>query len=437
MNGSGASLGLRLESRVLGNGLTVVAVPDPSLPVVGLTVLYRVGSRHEERGRTGFAHLFEHLMFEGTPNAPRGLFDRLCEGSGGQNNGQTRPDVTVYVATAPVEALDRLLWLEADRMAALDFSEETLATQRDVVKEEILANVRNDPYGLFEFQELPGLLFERWESAHDAYGDFTDLDAATLDDVRAFFAAHYRPNNAVLAVAGDVEPDALFRRAEELFGALPAGPLPPRPDLLERRRNEPAIAVREAPMAETPALAAGWRTPPRDHRDAWPLLVLGEILHDGRAGRLHAGLVEGREVATTVEGGVNPFQGGLWYDGTTLFLSKLAYRRGIPHEVVLGALDDEVRRIAQEGVPDAELARSKTKVVSAYLSSLESRLERSLEVAQATAFDGAPGAVNELPARVEAVTSEDLSRAASGWLRSEQRAVVVKLPPTHGSGATA
>lgn len=429
MNGSGASLGLRLESRVLGNGLTVVAAPDPSLPVVGLTVLYRVGSRHEERGRAGFAHLFEHLMFEGTPNAPRGLFDRICEGSGGQNNGQTRPDVTVYVSTAPSEALDRLLWLEADRMTDLDFREETLATQRDVVKEEILANVRNDPYGLFELQELPGLLFEKWESAHDAYGDFTDLDAATLHDVRAFFAAHYVPNNAVLCVAGDVDPDELFRRAEELFGAIPSGTLPPRPDLLERRRTEAALVVREAPLAETPALAAGWRTPPRDHRDAWPLLVLGELLHDGRAGRLHAGLVEGRELATAVEGGMNPFQGGLWYDGTTLFLTKLSYRRGVPHEDVLSALEDELRRVAQEGVPEPELARARTKVVSGYLSALESRPERALEVAQATAFDGVPDAVDAFPSRVEGVTGEDLARAATGWLRAEQRAVVVKQPP--------
>ena len=230
------TLHVPVATRALPNGLTVVVSEDRSAPVFGLCVLYRIGSRLEPRGRSGFAHLFEHLMFEGTPNAPKGVFDRVCEGSGGSNNGQTRPDVTIYVVDAPSSALERLLFLEADRMAGLAFGQESLDNQRDVVKEEILSNVQNDPYGLFEYGELPQALFDRWENAHDGYGDFHDLDAATLEDVESFFAAFYRPDNAILAVAGDVSAEEVFGLAEKHFGSIPPGAPAPRPDLSEPRR---------------------------------------------------------------------------------------------------------------------------------------------------------------------------------------------------------
>ena len=160
-------------------------------------------------------------MFEGTPNAGKGVFDRVCESSGGSNNGQTRPDVTIYVVDAPSSALERILFLEADRMSALAFGQESLDNQRDVVKEEIRVNVQNDPYGLFEYGELPLALFDKWENAHDGYGDFHDLDAATLADVESFFCAFYRPNNAILAVAGDVAAADVFEKAEGSSAGFP------------------------------------------------------------------------------------------------------------------------------------------------------------------------------------------------------------------------
>src|SRR5512140_769338 len=372
-------LSLDMRSRTLANGLRVVVVPDHSVPAFGLTVLYEVGSREAPRHRAGFAHLFEHLMFDGTPLAPKGMFDQVCDASGGSNNGQTRPDVTIYVEAAPVSALDRFLWLEADRMTALSLDQATLDTERDVVKEEIRFNVQNDPYGLFEWQELPSLLFDRWENAHDGYGDFTDLDAATTDDVRSFFDTFYRPGNAVLSIAGDVEPDEVFEKAERTFGAIPKGPRPVRPDLEEERRTTEAIAVREAPLARTPALVAGWRTPPRGHEDAWPLLLLGELLHDGRTARLYRGLVEGRELAADVSGGFNPFQGSCWYHGTTLSLSRIGFRGSAPYQKVLAALDDEIARVGSEGAPEDELERVKTKLVAGILASFESRLDLSME----------------------------------------------------------
>ncbi len=400
----------------------------PGSPVVGLCVLYRIGSRLEPRNRTGFAHLFEHLMFEGTPAAPKGVFDRVCEGSGGTNNGQTRPDVTIYVEAFPASALDRFLWLEADRMRSLAFEAAALENQRDVVTEEIRVNVRNDPYGLFEYQDLPQALFDRWENSHDGYGDFRDLDAATLDDVRSFFAAYYRPNNAVLAVAGDVAAGEIFAKAGRLFGGIPRGEPPPRPDLFEPPRAAPALVRKGSALARTPALGMGWRMPARTHADAIPLLVLGELLHNGRAARLHAALVERSEIATEVSGGFNPFQGGTWYDGTTLLLSRIAYRRDVGHETVLAAFDAEVARIAKEGIPSPELARVQTKILADWYAALESRLGLSVELAQAVAFDGRPDGLLDLPRRVEAVTPADVKRAAS-WLAPEARATVVVVPP--------
>lgn len=422
------TLRIPIESLVLPNGLTVVVSENRSAPVFGLCVLYRIGSRLEPRGRSGFAHLFEHLMFEGTPNAPKGVFDRICETSGGSNNGQTRPDVTLYVVDAPSSALERILFLEADRMAGLAFGQEALDTQRNVVKEEILVNVRNDPYGLFEFGELPQALFAKWENAHDGYGDFHDLDAATLADVESFFGTFYRPDNAVLAVAGDVETDEVFALAGRYFGAIPRGASAPRPDLHESPRTAAVLLVQEAPLARTPALALGWRMPERTHPDAVPLLVLGELLHNGHASRLYRGLVEGREIATDLSGGFNPFQGGVWYDGTTLFLSRIGYRREVSAEAVLAAFDEEVARISRDGVEEAELARVKTKVLADTWAGLEPRLGLAIELAQAAAIAGTPEALLDLPRLVEAVSSGDLRRAAA-WLAPHRRAAIAKVPP--------
>ena len=206
---------LPVATKTLANGLVVVVSEDHGSPTVGIGVVYRVGIRTEPRNRTGFAHLFEHLMFEGTPKAPHGVFDRVTNDGGGDNNGSTHPDFTSYVDQAPVSALEPLLWLEADRMKTLAFTQRSLDNQRDVVKEEIRVNVKNQPYGGFAWTDLPQLAFGKWENAHDGYGSFDNLDAARLDDVRGFHRDFYGPNNAVLAIAGDVTPEQGFALAQK------------------------------------------------------------------------------------------------------------------------------------------------------------------------------------------------------------------------------
>ena len=198
----------------LSNGLTVVASEDHSAPTFGVCVSYGIGFRLEPEGRTGFAHLFEHMMFEGTPDAPKGVLERVIEGGGGNNNGDTRYDYTEYVETAPISALDPILWIEADRMKTLDFSAKNLENQRKVVEEEFRVNVLNQPYGLFFAIDLPGKAFDTYPNAHNFYGDFKDLDAAKIEDVQTFYEQYYAPNNAVMAIVGDVNPDEIFAKGD-------------------------------------------------------------------------------------------------------------------------------------------------------------------------------------------------------------------------------
>src|SRR5689334_20104609 len=192
------------QTKKLSNGLVVVVSEDHSAPTIGICVTYGIGFRLEPEGRTGFAHLFEHMMFEGTPTAPKGTLDKVIEGGGGNNNGDTRYDFTEYIETAPISALDPVLWIEADRMKTLDFSPANLENQRKVVEEEVRVNVLNQPYGLFFAIDLPGKAFDTYPNAHNFYGVFTDLDAARIEDVERFYKQYYSPNNAVLAIVGDV-----------------------------------------------------------------------------------------------------------------------------------------------------------------------------------------------------------------------------------------
>ena len=224
---------LPVAVKKLDNGLTVVVSPDHSSPTVGVSVVYHVGMRLEPKNRTGFAHLFEHLMFQGTPTARKGVFDQVISGGGGRNNGSTRPDYTNYIEVAPVSALERILWLEADRMKTLDFNPTTLKNQQDVVKEEIRVNVKNKPYGGFMWLDIGQHAFQKWENNHDGYGSFQDLENASLADVQSFHRDYYGPNNAVLGIAGDISPEEAFALADKYFGAVAGRPTPPPPDYSE------------------------------------------------------------------------------------------------------------------------------------------------------------------------------------------------------------
>lgn len=427
--GREAAFRIPIATKTLANGLTVVVSEDHGSPTFGLSIAYRIGFRLEPKGRSGFAHLFEHMMFEGTPNAAKGTLTRVIEGGGGVLNGSTRYDYTNYISSAPVSALDAILWLEADRMKTLDFSEKNLKNQQDVVKEEIRVNVKNQPYGLFFWTDLAGRAFDKWENAHDGYGSFEDLDAASVGDVESFFGSYYGPGNAVLGVAGDVTPADVFARAERYFGAIPARPAPAPPDVAEPLNTAERTLEQTDPLARVPAIAVGFKMPARGSRDHVPAAVLSDLLVSGEASRLYQGLVKGKELLLQVQGGVNWPLGDAWtYRGPTLLVLFGLYKPTTSAKAVVDAIGAEARRIAQQGVPAAELARVKTKMKSDYYSSLEMFINRADAIAIAQLLGGDASFVNEVPGKIDAVTVADLKRVAATYLTPANRTWVDRRP---------
>ncbi len=418
-----------VEVKKLPNGLTVVVSEDHTSPTFGLSIVYGIGFRLEPKGRTGFAHLFEHLMFEGTPAAPKGVMDSVIEGGGGSLNGSTRYDYTNYISSAPVSTLDPILWIEADRMKTLDFSEKNLENQRDVVKEEIRVNVKNRPYGLFFWTDLAGKAFDKWENAHDGYGSFEDLDAATLKDVESFYQTYYGPNNAVMALVGDLTPAEVFAKVEKYFGALPSRPTPPPPDVSEGLNTAERTLEQTDPLARVPAIAVGYKMPARGSRDHVPAAVLGDLLLNGEASRLYQGLVKGKELLLQIQGGMNWPLGDAWtFNGPTLMGMFALYKPTTSAKAVADAIQEEIQRVAREGIPAADLARVKTKMRSDYYAGLELPIYRADAIALAQLLTGSAAFVNEVPGKLEAVTSADLQRVASTYLTVANRTVVDRKP---------
>ncbi|HEY2346462.1 MAG TPA: insulinase family protein [Xanthomonadaceae bacterium] len=418
---------LPVATRKLDNGLTVVVSEDHSSPTIGISVVYRVGIRTEPRDRTGFAHLFEHLMFEGTPGAPHGVFDRVTSDGGGDNNGSTHPDFTTYTARAPVSALEPLLWLEADRMKTLAFSKASLDGQRDVVKEEIQDNVNNRPYGGFAETDLPLLAFQKWENGHDGYGSFDDLDKAGLDDVRAFHREFYGPNNAVLGIAGDVTPEQGFALAQKYFGAISARATPPRPDVDEPLNTAEKRIVQGDGLAKLPALAIGWKMPPRGSRDQAAMVVLGELLAGGDASRLHQALVKGSALAVQV--GDFTGSGSPWeYDGPTLYTLVAIYKTDGKADVLLAAIDAQIERIEKEGVDPATLEGVKTRMLADWYDDLEPFVDRAETLAVLQATWGNAAVANQVPDLIDGVTSVDIQRVAATYLTHANRSIIDRRP---------
>jgi zinc protease len=416
-----------VSTKKLDNGLTVVVSEDHSSPTVGVSVVYGVGMRLEPRGRSGFAHLFEHLMFEGTPNAPEGTFDRVITGGGGRNNGSTRPDFTNYIEMAPVSALEPILWLEADRMKTLDFNPATLKNQQDVVKEEIRVNVKNQPYGGFMWIDIGQQAFQKWENNHDGYGSFEDLEGASLDDVRAFHRDYYGPNNAVLGIAGDITPEQGFALAKKYFGDIPARATPKAPDFSEGLNTQEKRIQQSDALAQVPAIAAAWKMPDRGSKDQAAMAVLGDVLAGGSASRFYQGIVKGRELALNVDslyGLTSPWE----YDGPTLFTVFALYKPNTDADAVLQAMDEEIAKVAKDGVSDEELARTKTGMLAAWYNGLEMFINRADTLAKLQLMWGDADVVNKIPGWIEGVSSADVQRAARTYLTTANRTVIDRKP---------
>jgi zinc protease len=429
-------LQILIENTTLTNGLKVVVAPDSAAPVVTVGVYYKIGFRLEPRGRSGFAHLFEHMMFQGSANAPKMQHIKLINSSGGVLNGSTHYDVTNYYEAVPSNALERVLWLEADRMGALKVDDENLKNQRDVVKEEVRVNVMNQPYGGFPWLDMPPVAFRNWANAHNFYGDFADLDAANLADVQAFFKTYYVPNNAVLLIVGDVKPGEGIALAKKYFGGIPPGAAPPFADANELEQTEERRGEVEEKFGTLPAIAIGYRAPARRTIDWCAMALLDQALHGGRAGRLYRELVLEKQLAVEADGGIDNIFG---YDGPTQMVTRILHKPEYSSEATLEAFDAVIREVQDKGIGEDELEQLKVKWQSDYYSLLEGghggmpRYGLMHLLACFTLFDGEPQLVNTILDGFMAVKREEMQAVAGRYLRTEKRAIVFRKPVHAGA----
>jgi zinc protease len=409
---------VRVQSYTLTNGLKVHFVEDHSSQVVAVNVWYDVGSRNERPGRTGFAHLFEHMMFQGSANVGKMEHGQLIERAGGEFNGSTQPDRTNYYNVVPSNRVNLALWLEADRMRSLTITAENLENQREAVKEERRLRVDNQAYSPAIIDSLPAL-FSRdrcFAYAHSIIGSMADLDAATVDDVRAFFAQHYAPNNAVLVIAGDVSPAAVLPMVQQYFGRIPAGP--PR----EAVSCEPTPASSRAVVkritdanATLPAVLMAYRTVPPAHADYPALALLTTILGEGESSRLNRSLVRGSQVAVAAQTLHDPF-GPMRAGGLFAVLAIANADIGIDS---LHAAVERETLLAAEGITSDELEKAQNAWRARTIFGRQTALELSEAVQYAALYLGGPSAVNAEAARYAAVTVNDLRRVARTYLRAD------------------
>ena len=412
----------------LANGLRLIVAEDHLAPVVAINVWYNVGSKHEEPGKTGFAHLFEHVMFQGSKHVAKAEHIALVQAAGGTMNGTTWLDRTNYFETLPSHQLDLGLWLEADRMATLldALSQENLDNQREVVKNEKRWSYDNRPYGSWQ-EKLQGHLFPpEHPYHHSTIGSMEDLDAASVDDVKAFFRTWYAPNNAVLSVVGDVETAAVRASVERFFGAIPANPsIPVLGDLSLPRVLGAEIRETVFDKVPLPRIYVGFRAPAYgDHRlDA--LEVAGHIVAGGKGSRLHRRLVRDERIAQDVALFTLGFVGG-----ASVCAGWVTVRPGVALDRVEAAFHEELERLAVEPVSDDELARAFALIEADELGALQRVEERADRLSMyATLFDD-PGLINEMLPRYLAVTPAAILEVAAATFRPDNRLVLTYLPET-------
>jgi zinc protease len=417
------------ELRKLPNGLRVVFSEDHSSPTFAICISYGIGFRLEPEGRTGFAHLFEHMTFQGTPNAPKGVLDRVVQSGGGLHDGYTRSDFTNYFVNAPTSAFEPVLWLESDIMKGLDFTEENFRNQKDVVEEEVRLNVLNQPYGGFYWIDLQRKAYDTFPNSHNWYGEFKDLEAATLEDVKRFFEQYYAPNNAVIAISGDLNAEEVFSKVEKYFGSIPARKVPALPDVSEPAQTGERRETQKDSFAKLPAIAIGYRMPSRISRDTLVGALVSNLLLSGESSRLYLKLVKDAKIATDVSGGVNwPLGTAFDFNGPTLFTSLVFYADPTKEAELIQSYDSVISELAQNQISSEELARVRNKFRSDWYSELERPIFRAATLATTTLFDGDPSRVNKVADEIKQITPEDIQTFVRKYMIRSNRTIISRVP---------
>jgi zinc protease len=418
----------------LPNGLRLIVSEDHLAPLVAVNVWYNVGSKHEVAGKTGFAHLFEHVMFQGSAHVGKAEHMALVQAAGGTLNGTTWLDRTNYFETMPSHQLELALWLEADRMATLldALNQENLDNQREVVKNEKRSSYDNRPYGAW-FHKLQEHLFPADHPYHHpTIGSMEDLDAASLEDVAAFFRTYYAPNNAVLSVVGDVDPVQVRAWVDRLFGSIPPNPsIPPLPStalppILGKESRE--VVEDRVPL---PRLFFGFRAPVIGDRRFEALEVASQILAGGKGSRLYRRLVREEKLAQDVAF----FALGL-IDGGSIASGQATVRPGVENHVLEAAFEEELGRLGKEPVTDDELARARALIETYELEALQRTDERADRLSMFATLLDDPDMINRQLGRYLAVTAEDIRSAAAEFLGPDNRAVITYVPATRSDQGT-
>ena len=423
---------VKYSEYTLKNGLKVILSVDHSAPVIAVSVTYNVGSRNERPGRTGFAHLFEHMMFQGSMNVGKGEHMMLIQDNGGTMNGTTNKDRTNYFESLPANQLDLALFLESDRMKSLDISQATLDNQRAVVQEEKRQSYDNQPYGQLS-ETIDKMAYNSFGSQHTTIGSMDDLNAATLDDVQSFCKTYYSPNNAVIAIAGDFKEGDAKKKVEKYFGEIPRQADAPTPDLTEHMGTEEQRKTITDTLARQIRYEAAYKTVSGDDPDAPALQMIGNILSRGRTGRLYKAITEKRIAQSSTAGGQTGRGPGLFSLSATLGGNNKV-------EDVEKAFDEEIAKIQADGVTEDEIKKAKTQAITGFIvgggggrgggrrGSGNTALSKANALSQNAVFWNDPGRGNKSLERTLAVTAADIQRVAKKYLVKANRVVVVVMP---------
>ena len=417
------------KETTLKNGLRVITVEDRSAPVVALSITYNVGSRNERKGRTGFAHLFEHMMFKGSENVGSGEHFILIFNNGGNMNGTTNEDRTNYYEVLPANQLDLALFLEADRMKSLEITKANLDNQRNAVQEERRRGVDNQAYGKSsELQQE--LIYDNFAYKHSVIGSMQDLNAATVEDVSEFFKMYYAPNNAVLVLVGDFKTADALAKIKANFESIPRQPDPPAVDMTEPQQKEERRANVDDTLARAPRVAIAFKAAQGNTSDFYALQVLANVLQSGQSSRLYQKLVKEKEMVAGVSGSMDERRGiGALY--TTATLRGSANTKDV--EDIIYA---EIERLKKEPIADWELQKAKNNTRRNLINGLQTSLARAIAIGQYAVYYNDPGLINTRLDKVAAVTKEDVQRVASKYLVDTNRTVVITVPPAKSKSAT-
>ncbi len=412
----------------LNNGLKVVLSKDKTAPTIAVGVYYNIGFRIEPKDRTGFAHLFEHMMFQGSKNLGKMEFVSLVQKNGGILNGSTRFDFTNYFEVMPAHKLETALWAEADRMKGLSITQENLTNQQGVVKNEVKVNVLNQPYGGFPWLDMPQYANENWYNAHNFYGELSDLDSAKLEDVDSFFKTYYAPNNAVLVVTGDFEEADARKWVNQYFSSIPASTLSAKPDITEPKQEKEKRFTKEDKLANKPALAIAYKMPEKNTPEYYAMGLIDQILLQGQDSKLYQSLVQDKGYASSVNGGINYLGNMFNYNGPMIWMADLIHDSKVKPDSIIADFDKAVQSIDKITQKDLDLALIKIRSQLYDIIGGNFGIGKLDLLACFALFDDDPSRINTIEAAFKKITPEMVKKTAKEYLRSSNRTILFVEP---------